>query len=564
MRKHGSNDRPPWRRLCLGLAALASMLLAPPARAGSYPESGRPVYLGMGGASFAGGTVDAGSGAALLHVSFGQVISGGNHIPVAAGFVWKGQDNSPGPFGPGTAMSLDWFLQPVPPNTLAPVELLGPENRRFFFGDQDLNGNWLDSRDPEMLGAVLHIADPNLQNDQSHLLWKDGTTWWFLSGGGSNGLAQVDDPHGNAVIWTQLRDINTGICTEVDLTGSRAIYYTIPFGRTQVTSVTLQYDAGGSGSLNRTWSIAYDLNNRISSITDPTGGVSQYTWTTYQRDDGQTVPLLATVTNPRGNLVYSNQYDSLGRVVKQSYADGGFLTASYPSGAIGTTGFTTVTDPRGGVRSYGCVWEPAVNGHLEGYHFANFQDALGRLTQWDQLHAGSFLDTRITDYRNRVTTLTWDYNKGNLLTKSWTTPANQTATESFGYDPACSTCTSATDPLGRTSTGTVNAAGEIVSSTDPRNYTTTTTRDSYGNPTAITNALSQTANMTYDQYGDCLTTTDPLTHVTTRTFDAASRLLTVQDANGKTVSYTYDLMDRLLSVSQTVNGVVLTTTYVYL
>jgi hypothetical protein len=35
-----------------------------------------------------------------------------------------------------------------------------------------------------------------------------------------------------------------------------------------------------------------------------------------------------------------------------------------------------VTDPRGGVRQYGCVWEPGANGHLEGYHFANFTDGV--------------------------------------------------------------------------------------------------------------------------------------------------------------------------------------------
>jgi hypothetical protein len=152
--------------------ALLGGLLAPPARAASYPEQGRPVYLGMGGASFAGGSVDAGSGAAFFKMAFGSLPSAA-HVPIPAGFLWKGQDSSVGPFGNGTYMAQDWFLQPVTPGTLAPCELVGPGNRRFAFGTTTNSLNWTDTRDPEMLGAVVTIPNPPFSDHRNWLVWKD-------------------------------------------------------------------------------------------------------------------------------------------------------------------------------------------------------------------------------------------------------------------------------------------------------------------------------------------------------------------------------------------------------
>jgi YD repeat-containing protein len=458
-------------------------------------------------------------------------------------------------------MLLDWFLQPAS-GTSPPFELVAPGNRRFFFGTQDVNGNWHDNRDPEMLGATLNVPTPGLSDQRYWIVWKDGTKWYFNTN--NNGLSNIIDPHGTTIVASVTRDGPTGVCWQVTLGGpnSHTIFYHQMWPYALVDRITLSYDGNTAGGLDRTWNLAYN-GASLASITDPGGGVTRFTWGSYTRDDGAVVPELLTLTNPRGNTVYTNQYDSLGRVVKQTYADGGYLTASYPAGAIGSSGTTTVTDPRGGVRKYGCVWEPAVNGHLEGYHFANFTDALGRTTQWNQLHSGSYLDTQIIDYRSRITTLGWDYNKANLTSKSWTTPLGATASESWGYDPNCSVCTSATDALGRTATNSVNAYGDILSSTDARANTTHFTRDSYGNPTAVTNALNQTTNMTYGSYSELLTTTDPLTHTTTRTYDAASRLASSKDANNKTVSFTYNFRDQLLTQSQVVNGQTLTTTNVY-
>ena len=38
-------------------------------------------------------------------------------------------------------------------------ELVGPGNRRFEFNVATQSGDWIDARDPEMYGAVLHIPE---------------------------------------------------------------------------------------------------------------------------------------------------------------------------------------------------------------------------------------------------------------------------------------------------------------------------------------------------------------------------------------------------------------------
>src|SRR5437016_5738887 len=135
---------------------------------------------------------------------------------------------------------------------------------------------------------------------------------------------------------------------------------------------------------------------------------------------------------PRGNLAtpqyvsLTNQYDTRGRVTRQTYADGGYHTITYPVN-IGDNGSTTLTDQSGNVSTWSYAWTAPAAGHKEGYHLASFTDALSRTTQWAQLQPGSNLDTRITDYRGRVTNLAWDFARGNLTGASWTTPASQTA-----------------------------------------------------------------------------------------------------------------------------------------
>jgi YD repeat-containing protein len=454
-----------------------------------------------------------------------------------------GQDSSAGPFGPGSFSPYDWCLINY---YGASFMLIGPGNIRYYFGNSLGNNQWSDTRDPEMRGAVLTVN----WSTYDPLQFKDGTVWHF-NNQGDGGLVDVIDPHGNPV----LSRTDDGGCRTVSVSaGGKSVNYTYSGGHVTNAAVTC-------GTINKNWSFTYGSNGEVSTITDPLGHVTTLAWTSYTRFDGKVLPLLSSVTDPRGNLVYSNQYDSSGRVIQQTYADGGYTSVSYSS-LVNYNRTTTVTDPRGGVSQYNVTWGGTTySSQRDGYLLNQATDPLGRTTTWHYNSAN--FNTQIVDYRGRATNLTWDSARGNLLSRSWTTPLNNTATESFSYDAGTSALVSSTDALGRVATNTVNAYGDVLTTTDARSQTTTFTRNSMGEAYSIKNALNQITTPTYGSSGELLTSTDSLNHTTTRTYDAAARLLTLKDANGKQVSLTYDLMDRLLTQSQTVNGQALTTTNVY-
>src|SRR5262249_7173685 len=142
-----------------------------------------------------------------------------------------------------------------------------------------------------------------------------------------------------------------------------------PTGR----SITLTYDSAGritkvSDPIGRAVQYTYDGQGRLETVTDPAGGVTRYGYDAAQR--------IISITDPRGITYLTNEYDSAGRVVRQTQADGGVWQFSYSTPTCeGTTvliGFsddgglicqdqrsggrsfvvpstlgTTVTDPRG-------------------------------------------------------------------------------------------------------------------------------------------------------------------------------------------------------------------------
>jgi YD repeat-containing protein len=304
----------------------------------------------------------------------------------------------------------------------------------------------------------------------------------------------------------------------------------------------------------------------LSTVTNPLSGVTSYTWSTYTRSDGQVLPLVATITNPRNFVSLQAQYDSVGRITQMTAADTGVTTLSY-SGAIGSNGTTTLTDPRGNVTSWSYVWPtpPAGETAKFGYRLTSHTDPLGRLTQYEALQPGSHLITRITDFQNRVTTQGWDFNKGNLTSVTKPTASGGTATATATYEGGCSHCTSVTDPLGRTSTATVEAStGNVTQVRNARNATTSFSYDANtGDILSVTNHLNQTRFLQYDFYGYLTSVTDGSITRNSYTYDAAKRMVSATDANGKTVQYTYDAMDRVTSIRRTLNGQTLITSFEY-
>jgi YD repeat-containing protein len=81
----------------------------------------------------------------------------------------------------------------------------------------------------------------------------------------------------------------------------------------------------------------------LCSVTDANGGVTGFTYDSGNR--------MLTITDPRSNVVTTNQYDTSGRVSQQTLADGvSNWQFSYITDSNGNVTQTNITDPNGVVQ----------------------------------------------------------------------------------------------------------------------------------------------------------------------------------------------------------------------
>ncbi len=256
---------------------------------------------------------------------------------------------------------------------------------------------------------------------------------------------------------------------------------------------------------------ARDAQGRITSITDPNGGVRTYAYDqfgdlvsytntegdvtrfTYNSDHG-----LLDINDPRGLSPARNEYDADGRLVATVDANGNRVTYDHQI----ASNREVYTDRLGNIRTFQYDSDGNVTSQT---------DALGNTSSMTYNADGEPLTE--TDALGNTTTKTYDAD-GNRLTRTDALGNVQTTTYNSRGSPLTET-----DPLGNITTLAYDTSGDLVSETDPLGNTTTFTRDSAGNP---------------------LTQTDPLGNVTTRTYSSSGEELTVTDANGDTRSRTFD------------------------
>lgn len=328
-------------------------------------------------------------------------------------------------------------------------------------------------------------------------------------------------------------------------------------------SLLLQYNAAGlvemvTDCANRKVQFTYDPNYNLTGITDANGKTTTYTY----NSDGQ---VLTAATEADGVMLFTNTYDSQGRVITQDDAivDNNLTELNYDDSVNGQIA-TTVTDRNGKSRilvhdnrhqllsitdenGYKTIYTYDANGNQLSAKDANGQkttytydkrgnqlsitDPVGHTTYMNYDDRNNLLS--ITRPDGKSTFMTYD-NKNNLLTKI--DVAGSTTT--YTYDDN-SLMLSKTVP-GRGTTNYTYENGLLKTIADPEGVVTSYGYDDAGRITSIINGDGNAMTMTYDALGQPITITDPLGHTIAYTYDCGGNLLSQTDANGNMTKYAYN------------------------
>jgi RHS repeat-associated protein len=392
----------------------------------------------------------------------------------------------------------------------------------------DANNNVLTKLDPlkhtttftyDSLGNKLTETDP-LENNKRYtydarnhpLTITDalGNTTAFSYDANGNRLAETDptgrstnstfDTSGNQISFT---DANGGIYHYSYDGAGHLLHQEDALG----DATDLTYDANGNKRTETVWrtidgvlrqlttTYAYDTNDRLTSTTDPLGGVRHIEY------------------NALGQV--KARVDALTRRTTYDYDPAGRLTqTTFPDGTTETSGYDEAGNK---------IQQKDRAGHLTTYVY----DALNRLT------FTIFPDDTPADLTDNPREQTIYDAAGNVKARI---DANLNRTD-FEYDKA-----------DRMTLTTQPQVLDGVSGTMVRPQTRTE-YDATGNRTAVTDADGHLTQFTYDAAGR-LTATLFLDGTSTQVqYDALGMVAAATDQEGRTTSYGYDLLGRLTSVT---------------
>jgi RHS repeat-associated protein len=422
---------------------------------------------------------------------------------------------------------------------------------------------------------------------------KDQTTWAF---NGDGRLVGITDRFGNSSLMTYNGSGQLATVSDPAGRGVLTFAYHAVSGRLISVSDWM--------SPARVVAYGYDASNRLNSVTDRAGGVTQYTYDANSR--------LATIIDPNSNTALTVAYDTQGRVSSQKDAKGlvtgRATTFGYVDNGDGTT-TTTVTYP---VTSFEPTWSGKIIDTAETHGWLT-----RRVTQPSSTESSTTLLTydaagnlaTLTDPRSNTTKFCYDtdYLGGavpgsvanltrviapqppplaNPFVTLFKYDAKNNVVESVapmgvlnGSSVTCSTnLSTAINPLRKT-VSTYDASATFLLSvtsqfTDPdTGLKTVTDKFEYGdsaNPGLLTRTIPPRGNtggspnyayartFTYfsagSQAGLLQSATDPLGNKVTHTYDSVGRLSSTVDQIGNaasgvpaehTWSYVYDNEDRL-------------------
>jgi YD repeat-containing protein len=267
---------------------------------------------------------------------------------------------------------------------------------------------------------------------------------------------------------------------------------------------------------------------------------------------------MLTIVDSRGNAALTNVYNSDGRVIQQTMADGSQFAFAYTEDANGDVIETQVTDPRGNQRDL--FFSPS--GYFTGGKLISETRAVGKPEQQTYTYtwqSSTGLLQSITDPLNRTTSYAYDSN-GNLTSTTFLSGTSNAVTVSATYNPTFNEVASVTDPMGRAANFSYDASGNLTTIAKPLNLSVSNTFNSQGQllsstpagtgaislgytaglPSSVTNSLSSQATLTYDTSGRVTTVGDPLGNTTSYQYDADNRPLIATDALQNRTQFSYD------------------------
>ncbi|MBC7266882.1 MAG: right-handed parallel beta-helix repeat-containing protein [Coriobacteriia bacterium] len=311
---------------------------------------------------------------------------------------------------------------------------------------------------------------------------------------------------------------------------------------------------------------SYDAAGRLTSVTDPLGGVSAFTY------------------DAAGNLLSTT--DPMGRVARFTYdAAGRVLTATDPAGGVTRFAYdangnrTSITDSRGNTTRFSYdvmdklsgVTDPLSNTwtytYDPNYNLASVTDPKGATTRYTYSANDLLAETR--DPLGNTWRFTYDA-AGNLLrseqpngtsvARTYTPDGLLARAEhstgesySFSYTPA-HRLSSVTDAAGRTLSFSYNPVGWLTRAADTsgeRSFETTYAYDAAGRVTALGSDGAPAITYAYDAAGRLTSLALSGFGAATFAYDAAGALVGSSLPNGVETAYAYDAAGRLASIVTT-------------
>ena len=272
------------------------------------------------------------------------------------------------------------------------------------------------------------------------------------------------------------------------------------------------WDKDGQNSLTTQYTY-HDTYKKFTSITDPLGRYTEFTYNSYGRINRLRLP---AVNGTVPEIVFTHA-GSFGRGPINSITtpDGKTTAITYNS----KYDVTAVTEDSGGLA---------------------LTTTLGRNAAGDI--------TTVTDPLGNATTLSYDAVRRLIETAA---PSPLSYITVFGYDlDGNPNSVARQGPPVQTASSTYSLTGRILTEVSPEGRTTTYTYDDLDRLSSVTDAEGRSTVYVYDALGRVLLVLNGDGHAEEAyTYTDNGRVHTVTDGNGNVTTYTYDGFDRLIAAT---------------